>query len=340
MNISKIGVSLSRDNISNKVRKGIIAAKTAIVGVTMAAVPDTTAIATPTRLSVDFFKKPQFEYYYGNHPSYYIYEMAKNVVSLDINSGKFVRSLSKNKEKLMTDLNLSEEQMDLYKKVIKHISKDENNIFGIEDPGCPEIENPFLKKPSSDDTSLPSLFSFLKREEYEPIDVEKFDVLKPTQNEIDICKRFGVDLEKMDLTSEEKAISTIVRLSELEKGYIPYVQKMYNQRPNAENPSVSASIRNAKNILSNQMLGKLGIAELEASSMGFSVLDGLNAQQSTRNVLSTRDIDDLRIFARSVIFPKEVYLVESWDRKAIIPVGKNKDKACANILSALIKYAE
>ena len=294
--------------------------RTAFVGLAMtipAKTINTLAHDVPVLKAPEIDIKLKERYFYEN-PVFDFYRAITHGFSSEVNTAQFYRSLDSNKKALKKELHLSDAQYDVYKNVIGKIGKAErtldefSEIEGYE--GCSDIYYDMYKK--SQDVNVLKMY--------------RFNIKYPSKNEIALMKKHNIEYPKYNITPEKLAVRTVIHLAELEKKYPEYMEIMKKNALDKNDPKVCASIKNAKKIMKNEDLAQRAITEIDAQGLNIPLDD--NPSDPLEGVLNSQDLKDLKIYAKTIILPKEDFLLEMWDRHPIIPFGKYENRACANIL--------
>ena len=300
-----------------QIQSGLKYLRTAFVGLALT-IPvkssKTIAHDIPILKTPDINVKINERFIYEN-PMFDSYRLLLANMSNDINTAKFYKSLDMHKKSLKKDLHLSEAQYSLYKKVVEKIGKDERSIIEYRDV---EMDDPFFA-------------SYAKSKNQDVLQMYRFLVKRPSKDEISLMKRYNINYPTYNMTPEQMAVSSVIHLAEMEKQYPKYLKIMKELGPDQKDPRVSASIKRAKKIMNNEDVAKLAINEIDALDLNMSFING-NTSNPLAGIISEQDIKDLKIYAKTIVMPKEDFLVEMWDRHPIIPFGKYENRACANIL--------
>lgn len=339
MNINSLKSITSGLNIRKCVAESKNIVRNATVAFGLATTPIATANHSVYNLPVrSIYEKsiPHMKQYMSDSQSFYLFDMARKAVQTDINTGLFQRALAVNKKNLMKDLKINKKTYDSYVELTKVIGQEERSIYSMGDPGCYspfDIGDSFSEYGNGAKNFLSSKLS------YTPIDMERFVVKEADFVESELFSKYGVDFSDEKITPEKRAIGTIIHLAKLEKEYPKYLKEMEKLRPDFKDKEVQKSINNAVKIMSDDILAPFAVSEMDAVAHDVSFIVG-DIGNLNIELLSKKDINDLRIYARSIILSKDVYLVERWDNHPIIPAGENGDSAAANILSLLLNKTE
>ena len=261
-----------------------------------------------------------------------IWNLAKEAVSKEINTGNFNKSLTDNKKILMKELHINKKQYSDYESAIKKIGA--SDYYIADDYGCNSHFEEEIRPPTYEYKEcrfLNKIYDNLKRETY---DMGRFVIDSPNKNEEKLMKKFGVDYSKSSIKPEKMAIGTIIHLAELEKGYQEYIKKVDSLMPNLKDKKIKESVNRAQRILNDEETASFAILALETSNFRFPFIKN-DLSLSFDNHISKSELDDIRLYASTIKLSKIDYLSAMWDSLPIIPDGKKSDKACANILRIL-----
>ena len=317
-------------SVYNTTSKGF---KTAVIGAMISATPQAIAVkaheVTPKAvcMSAEKMKEMNEKFLYDN-PAYLRFLNLTMDLSDDIFTGKFLKALKDNKCSLTKDLNITDEKYDETVKLIRKIaSTDERIPFSLilteKESGSGKGQADFLNNISN---------STFGNEKYEPLMRERLSIKSTTKRERALFDRYGIDILDDDMPVDKLAKASVIHALTIENTYPRYLQIIEKVRPNQADPKVQESIRNAQRILSDEVLSGVAVNELDASNLTFVDESGT----VFNSFISEKDLDDLRVYASSIILPKNTYVAEMWDLHNIFPVGENKDRACANILTAIL----
>lgn len=245
-------------------------------------------------------------------------KLTRNPKSL---AGRFYNSLKLNKNSLMKDLSITSEEYDSYAALALKISKEESkcgkslrylfyDFIERRKKGFEILS--YIRNKKSGDPSL-------------SLGMTRFKISKATAEEKALFSKYGITFENNNsniIEPEKSAVATIIHLSKLAKGYSPYLAQARELLPEMNNPSIRYSINNAKRILFNDKLRPKAIEALRQSGNGIEQV----------SEITLKDLDDLRIYASSVVLSKDAYLAARWNGRVVLPIGEKKDIACANLL--------
>lgn len=344
MNIKSLLNTSAFSHTGGTIKNSLKVVKNATLAFALSTTPVATAkttICDIPKASIYTKSKSILEDCISEHPSFYMFEAARQAVSMDINTGQFNKALIDNKKQLMKELHINNKTYDSYMELTKTIGQDERCFSFDSDPNCysPFDTSELFSAGISDDLRKDFNSVFKDYKPYVPIDIERFVVKGATDEEKVMFDKFGIDFSDENITPNKRAIATIIHLNTLDKEYPQYLKEVSALRPDYSDKSVMESVRNAERIMSDEILGPFAIAELDASARQMSYIMG-DIGEIKFDLLSKKDLEDLRIYASGIVLSKDMYLVERWDNHPILPKGKDKDSACANILSFLLNKTE
>ncbi len=308
--------------------------KSALIGAALSISPTVAAAKTPvakecvknltadTKAFTDMFK--------FRHPSFIKSDVMKQGLESDIFTGKFKRALDIYKKELKNDLDIKENDYKIYTKAIDKIGQGERTISSDLEIIKINSEYEYFEDDYDDITEIFDLMFPQKQ----PVSFNEdcFNIRRINKSEKEIFDKYGIELSKNNFTPEQKAIMTMVHLSRLDKNYETYLKTMKKIKPNLDDAEVQKSIQNAKSLLSDENVAEHAIDALYNFYEDFSVLSIKNGRFEIKQY-SKKDLDDLKIFASTIVLPREEYLVQRWFSHPVTPSGKYKDRACAHILS-------
>ena len=181
-----------------------------------------------------------------DNSSYRRLNLISNELSRDINTAKFYKSLNKNKKALLDDLQLSENQYDMYKRVIKRIGQTEQS-YNTVTFSSNSFYDKFFKTPQDSAQLI----------------MYKFNIRRLSNDELKLMKKYNIQYPNPNSTPEDIAVRTVIHLAELEKYYPKYLAIMKEFAPDTAKTDVQNSIKNAKAIMKNRFIAEIAINDLE-----------------------------------------------------------------------------
>lgn len=252
-------------------------------------------------------------------------------------ANKFYTALKDNKENLMQDLEIDSKTYDRLVKIAMQIAKEESKygkskkykIYSIIEKhqdtrdifsGIRKYKEAVtgLKKPDDKDGILSlGLTRF------------KIDDTKPEEKAL--FKKYGINQGQNTSNIQEdpgkSAIATIIHLANIDKDYPIYVQKVDSLKPDELDFNVMKSIANAKRIIFDDQRRPIAIQAIMEEGM----YEEARPQQAGIHTIlypyehaidvTTKDLEDIKIFAKTVKLSPEAYLAARWNGRKIIPSG-------------------
>ncbi len=255
-------------------------------------------------------------------------EIDKKLDTMGSQGKRFITSLAENKEDLMEDLGLNDKQYDDLADIALKISKNESQ-FG---------ESLKYKGYMVTESYTLGAYGASKLREHTSIDKDptlsrgmtQYKIAYANDNEKELFDKYGVSHDNLTTNiqyPEKSAIATMIHLGTLQKGYDRYMKKMNDIAPDLKDSKVKKSVENAKTIIFNDELRPKAIKALTQKNGSKEEEKALKDANLTQN-----DLDDLRIYAKSVKLSEKAFVTAGWPGKNIYPYGKSADLGCANLL--------
>lgn len=247
---------------------------------------------------------------------------------------RFLLSMKINKESLMKDLNIDDKTYDMYAKVALKIANEESKFgkskkYKVYD---------FLESSKTGRKAISKIRKAVNGDGTLSLGLTRFKIDNASSEEKELFKKYGITFDNNGsniLQPEKSALATLIHLSVLDKDYPLYLAAARKRHPNLTSVSVRRSIENAKKILFDDERRPLALENLVNHNT--SPCQASFVTNPAERVLShiAKDMDDLRIYARTVELSPEAYLAARWNGKKIIPSGAKADIACRNLLNII-----
>ena len=247
---------------------------------------------------------------------------------------KFYNSLKVNKQKLIKDLEIDEKIYDTCAEVAMKIAQNESKLGT-------SSKFKFYNALKSNNIILTigsNIRKFFKGDGDLSLGITQFKISKTTNKEKELFRKYGITFENNRsniLKPEKSAIATMIHLAELYKDYPKYLQEIYAIRPNTYRVTIKKSIQNARKILFdkdkrpdalNALTGILHAKDTQPA--------GMTTMAEFADV-TTKDLNDLRTYASTVVLSPRAYLAARWNGRKVIPSGEGCNIACKNLLNLI-----
>lgn len=257
-------------------------------------------------------------------------EVDEAVPTIDNHGKRFICALAENKESLMKDLELNDEQYDNLADIALKISKNESQF------GKSLKYRSFMVAESY----LAGAYGASKAREIKSADndptlsrgMTQYKIGFATDEEKALFDKYGVTYGNLTTNiqyPEKSAVATLIHLGTLQKGYDRYIDKMNEIAPDMSDPEVQKSIKNAKSIVFDDELRPKAIKALTQINNSKEESEYLKSANLTQD-----DLNDLRTYAKGIQLSEKAFVAAGWPGKNIRPYGKSADLGCANLINA------
>lgn len=257
-------------------------------------------------------------------------EVDEAVPSMDSHGKRFIFALAENKESLMKDLDLNDEQYDNLADIALKISKNESQF------GSSLKYRAYMVAESY----LAGAYGASKVREYKSADndptlsrgMTQYKIGFATDAEKELFDKYNITYDNLTTNiqyPEKSAVATLIHLGSIQKGYNHYLQKMNEIAPDMSDPEVQKSIENAKSIVFDDELRPKAIKALTQVNGSEEESEYLKNANLTKD-----DLEDLRTYAKGIQLSEKAFVAAGWPGKNIRPYGKSADLGCANLINA------
>ena len=256
-----------------------------------------------------------------------LYNATKNEST---HAGRFLKSMKQNKDSLMKDLNISSDEYNEYAVMALKICKEESQFGNATSYKLYDM----AEKSEFGRDAISTVRKVVKGDEDLSLGMTRFKINKASDEEKVLFDKYGVTYNGSEcniIEPEQSAIASIIHLATLGKDYPKYLENARALRPNLNDKNVQESLERAKQILFNDTERAGAIYTLQhgkKDAIRAGYYPGFLNSPPTQ-----RDLNDLRLFASTVILSKESYLAGRWNGRKLLPEGKKADQACANLLN-------
>ena len=293
----------------------------------------------------------------------YLAKLTKNPTT---KGGRFYNSLKDNKEYLMADLEIDSEEYNRLAILSLKLAKEESSFgagrkYKMYDKA--HRNNNSLELLSDTRTASEAAkrgvhdiayFDFsalgedLKLREQDGVlslGMTRFKINNASEDEKALFDKYGItyDNNKSNIVDpEQSAIATIIHLAQLKKLYPTYLKNADALKPDLNDPKVKKSIKNAQKILFNDQERPFAIEDLRTGRYNERGLDDKNVDDENirgMGYYSKKDIEDLKIYARTVILSPEAHLIAMWNGRGVVPDPSKSRKALDETYINLLNIA-
>ncbi len=257
-----------------------------------------------------------------------------NLLSKEVEGTKIIKFLTENRSEYQKLLNINKQDYQIYEKAIKKIAAPSKKTLKLDDT-VNEFSETYGYNNIEDDIYVAKTTYMMYKNSYKdlfnPLNPERLRLYRVSDSEKEELKNCKINYKNDSLTANELIIGALVRLKTLDKKYSNYVETMSEIKPDLNDKNIKKSVINAKMIMSNDILSDEAISNFKLGWMNHALFAGEFKPVDT--TLNENDMNDLRIFAKTITLDRDDFLVEMWNKNPIIPIGKKSDRAIANILS-------
>lgn len=260
-----------------------------------------------------------------------LYNATKNEKT---NAGRFLKSMKDNKESLMKDLNITSEEYNEYAIMALKLSKEESQYGNAMSYKLYDA----VEKHEAGRDAVSTARKITKGDGDLSLGMTRLKINKSTAEEKALMDKYGITSDGNNsnvLEPEKSSIATIIHLATLGKDYPKYLENAKALAPDLDSPMVQASIKNAQDILFNDVRRPKFVFMLQGGEQ--AVKENFADAGFIPVKVTEKDLNDLRTYASTVILSKEAYLAGRWNGRKLLPEGVRKDQACANLLNVAVQ---
>lgn len=280
------------------------------------------------------------------------YKLAKTTQNPTTWAGRFYHSLRDNKENLMQDLNINNEEYNQLAVLAIKLSREESSFGGgtkykiydkihRDETGLDVLATARGAKAAAERT-LNDILRFKFSSIADDIEIQdsdrslslgmtRYKITDATEEEKELFDKYGITYENNRsniVDPEQSAIATIIHMATLRKLYPTYLENAEALKPDLNDPKVKKAIKNAQKILFNDDLrppaiedlrtGRYDVPSIDEEKKGGEVEVGMG-------YFPKSDIEDLKIYARTVILSPDAHLIAMWNGRGVLP-NPNKSR--------------
>lgn len=260
-----------------------------------------------------------------------LYNVAKNEKTY---AGRFLKSMKDNKDSLMKDLNITGEEYNEYAIMALKLSKEESGYGNAMSYKIYDM----IEQHEAGRDAISTVRKIAKGDGDLSLGMTRLKINKSTPEEKALMDKYGITSDGNNsniLDPEKSSIATIIHLATLGKDYPKYLENAKALAPDLNNPQVQMSIKNAKQILFDDVRRPKSVLLLQGGEQ--AVKENFADAGFIPVKVTEQDLNDLRTYASTVILSKEAYLAGRWNGRKLLPEGARKDQACANLLNVAVQ---